>query len=86
MLIKKRLLKNFEKFTGKHLCQGLFLTKVTGLRPVACKFIKKDTPTRAFPCEYSDIFKNRFLKSTTPVAASVNNENLEVKRQPWYKD
>ena len=30
---KKDVLRNFAKFTEKHLCQGLFLNKVTGLRP-----------------------------------------------------
>ena len=25
---KKGVLRNFEKFTGKHLCQGLFFNKV----------------------------------------------------------
>ena len=28
---KKDVLKNFAKFTGKHLCQGLFFNKVAGL-------------------------------------------------------
>ena len=27
------VLRNFAKFTGKHLCQSLFLNKVAGLRP-----------------------------------------------------
>ena len=27
---KKGVLRNFEKFTGKHLCQGLFFHKVAG--------------------------------------------------------
>ena len=31
--VKKGVLKNFAKFTGKHLCQRLFLNKVAGLRP-----------------------------------------------------
>ena len=31
---KKGVLRNFTKFTGKHLCQSLFFKKVTGLRPV----------------------------------------------------
>ena len=26
--VKKGVLKNFAKFTGKHLCQGLFLIKL----------------------------------------------------------
>ena len=30
---KKIALKNFAKFTGKHLCQGLFFNKVAGFRP-----------------------------------------------------
>ena len=29
----KGVLKNFAKFTGKHLCKSLFFEKVTGLRP-----------------------------------------------------
>ena len=28
--VKKGVLKNFEKFTGKHLCQSLFFNKVAG--------------------------------------------------------
>ena len=31
--MKKGVLRNFSKFTGKHRCQGLFFTKVAGLRP-----------------------------------------------------
>ena len=30
--VRKGVLRNFAKFTGKHLCQSLFLNKVTGLR------------------------------------------------------
>ena len=30
--IKKGVLKNFTNFTGKHLCQSLFLNKVACLR------------------------------------------------------
>ena len=28
--VKKGVLKNFTRFTGKHLCQGLFLNEVAG--------------------------------------------------------
>ena len=31
--MKKGVLKNFAKFTGKHLCQRLFFNEVAGLRP-----------------------------------------------------
>ena len=30
---KKGLFKNSTKFTGKHLCRGLFCNKVAGWRP-----------------------------------------------------
>ena len=31
--VEKGVLKNFAKFTGKHLCQSLFFNKAVGLRP-----------------------------------------------------
>ena len=37
---KKGVLKNFAKFTGKHLCRSLFFNKVTGLRSVRSNFEK----------------------------------------------
>ena len=41
------VLKNFAIFTGKHLCCSLYLTKLQ-----ACNFIKKNTQTKVFSCEY----------------------------------
>ena len=29
--LRKGILRNFAKFTGKHLCQSLFFNKVAGL-------------------------------------------------------
>ena len=46
--VKKRVLRNFAKFTGKHLCQSLFL-------------IKKETLAKVFPCEFCEISKNSFF-------------------------
>ena len=31
--LKKGVIKNFAKFTGKHMCQSLFFNKIAGLRP-----------------------------------------------------
>ena len=31
--VRKGVLRNFAKFTGKHLCQSLFFNKVAGLSP-----------------------------------------------------
>ena len=57
----KGVLINFAKFTGKHLCEGLFLNKVTGLGPQTCNFIKKETLAPVFSCEFCKIYKNTFL-------------------------
>ena len=37
---KKADLRNFAKFTGKHLCQSLFFNKVAGLRCFHVNFAK----------------------------------------------
>ena len=49
---------SFPKFTGKHLCWSLFLNKVAGW---GLHFIKKETPTQAFSCEFCEILKNTFF-------------------------
>ena len=48
--MKNSILKNFSKFTGKDLCQGLFFNKVAGLRPAT--FLKKRPWHRSFPVNY----------------------------------
>ena len=67
VLCKKGVLRNFTKFTGKHLCQSLFFNKVAGQ---ACNFIKKETLAQVFSCEFCGISKNTFLRRTPPVVAS----------------
>ena len=61
--MKTSVLKNFTKFTGKHLCQSLFF--------------KKETLAQVLPCEFCEIFKNTFsteyLQTTTSV--SLRNQN-----------
>ena len=44
--VKKGVLKNFAKFTGKHLCQSLFFNKVAGLR------LQKELWHRCFPVNF----------------------------------
>ena len=54
---KKGILRNFTKFTGKHLRQTLF-------------FIKKVSLAQVFSCDFCEISKNTFFCKTPPVAAS----------------
>ena len=54
---KKCALKNFAKFTGKHLCQSFFFNKFAGLKAA---LLKKDTLTQSFSSGFCEIFKNTF--------------------------
>ena len=62
---KKGVLRNFTKFTGKHLCQSLL--------PEACNFIKKETLPQVFSCEFCKISKNTFFYRTPLEAASAKS-------------
>ena len=50
----------------------LFLQKssIVDDRPWVCNFIKKETPTQVFSCEFCEIFKNTSFYGTLPAAAS----------------
>ena len=52
--IKKGVLKDFAKLTGKHLCQSLFLNKVVDWGPAI--FFKKETLTQVYSCDVCEIF------------------------------
>ena len=60
MLCKKGVIRNFAKFTGKQPSQRLFFNKVTGLRPKACNFIKKESLAQVFSCGIFEISKTTF--------------------------
>ena len=55
---KKSVLKNFAKFTGKHLCQSLFLNKVAGLGPAT--LFKKRLWHRCFPVNFMKFLRTPF--------------------------
>ena len=49
VLIKKDVIRNFTKFSEKHLCQSLFFNKVAGLRPAT---LLEKTQAQVFSCEF----------------------------------
>ena len=51
--VRKVVLRNFTKFTGKHLCQSLFFNKVD----------EKENLAQVFSCEYCEICKNTFHRT-----------------------
>ena len=60
--IRKSVLRNFAKFTGKDLCQNLFFKKVTGLKPAT--LLKKRPWRRCFPVNLSIFLRTPFLQNT----------------------
>ena len=74
VFFKKAVLRNFAKFTGKHLCQSLFFIKVTGLRPATLS--KKRLWHRCFPVNYAKFLRTPFIHKTPLVAASDRNPML----------
>ena len=70
--LRKSVLKNFAKFTG-----NLFFNKVTSQ---ACNFIKKDTSTQVFSCEFCEIFKKTFFTEHLQSTASIwiNSEKIFI--------
>ena len=75
---KKGVLRNFAKFEGKHLCQGLFLSKVGGLL--------KESLAQVFSCEFCEISKNIFFTENlrTTTSALITNEN-KIKQKSFFR-
>ena len=59
--VRKGVLRYFAKFTGKHLCQGLFFNKVAGLRPAT--LLKKRLWHRCFPMNFAKFPRTPFHRT-----------------------
>ena len=62
--VRKGFIRNFAKFTGKHLCQSLFQAS-------ACSFVKKEALAKVFSREFCEVFKKVFLTEHLRRTASV---------------
>ena len=88
VLCRKGVLRNFEKSTGKHLCQSLLFNKVVGLRTVT--LLTKRFWYRCFLVNFSKFLKTpsitehlRWLLLRTPVNQLIFREEL-VDLQLYY--
>ena len=61
--VRKGVLRNFAKFTGKHLCQGLFFNKVAGLR--SATLLEKRLWHRCFPVNFEKFLRTHILQNTS---------------------
>ena len=60
--IKRGVLRNFTKFTGKYLCQS---ARVPFSRAQACNLLKKRLWHRCFPVNFEKFLRTSFLQSTS---------------------
>ena len=74
--MQKGVLRNFTKFTGKHLPQSLFFNKVAGL---AFNFIKKEALAQVFSCEFCRVSKNTLFIEHLRTTASLAWNALKIK-------
>ena len=59
--IKKDVLRNFLKFSGKHLCQSLFFNKVAGLWPAT--LLKNRLWHKCFHVNFRKFLRNLFYRT-----------------------
>ena len=64
--VRKGVLRNFAKFTGKYLYQSFFFNTIAGF----LQLYKKEALGQVFSCEFCEISKNTFftehLRTTAP--------------------
>ena len=61
--MRKGVLENLAKFTGKQLCQSLSFNKVVGLRHAA--LLKKKLWHSCFPVNFTKFLRTPFLQNTS---------------------
>ena len=70
--MKKGVLRNFTKFTGKHLCQRLFFKKVAGLRPAT--LLERSLWHKCFPVNFVKFLRTPFfIEHLWTTASKLNN-------------
>ena len=60
--LKKDVLKNFAKLTGKHLCQSFFFNNVAGLR--LATLLKNTLWHRCFPMNFAKFLRTPYLQNS----------------------
>ena len=80
MFCKKFVLRNFAKFTEKHLCQSLFGNKIGSLRPAT--LLKKRLWHLCFSVSFAKFLRTTFLlvAASEPVRLSSINTIFSFKK------
>ena len=73
--LKKGVLKNYLKFTGKHPCQSLFANKVSGLIPAT--LLTKTLWHRCFPVNFVNILRTTFSQNASVRLLLKHQKNVQ---------
>ena len=80
--MRKCVLRNFAKFTVKHLCQSLFFNKIAGLRPATLS--KKKLWHRCFPVNFVEFLRTPFFTEHLRMTASVVSYIFTKRTSTFY--
>ena len=83
VIYKKGVPKNLAKFAGKHLCQGLFLNKVAGLRRYEKTLLKKRLWHRCFHVNFMKLLRTPFYGTPPVVDSGFFLENLQMSQNSY---
>ena len=72
---KKGVLRNFVKFTEKHLCQRHVFNKVAGLRPAT--LLKKSLWHRCFPVNFAKFLRTPFFTEHLRWLLLIDNNQIQ---------
>ena len=63
--IKKGVVKNFAKSTGKHLCPSLLFNEAAGSRPRPATLLKRRLWHRCFHVNFVKFLRTPFIQNTS---------------------
>ena len=81
--VRKGVLKNFEKFTGKHLCQSLLFNKIEALR--SATLLKKRLWHSCFPVNFPKFLRTPFLQNISGrlLLNAVKLDSVKLQKQQY---
>ena len=81
-------IRGARNLTGLRYSQKtlVFFNNSLFLRPKVCNFIKKETATQVFSCEYCKIFKNTFFDKHLQTAARICLKIIFLQWKSWQSE
>ena len=79
--VRKDVLRTLAKFTGKHLCQSLFLIKI---QASGLQLYQKENLAQVFSCEFCQISKNTFFTEHLLTMTASESRQKQLQRISFF--